>query len=92
MVRGRLLTLRDFENGYTGPQCPLPPYRPLPRLLAADLLRRIRLTKRDYQAICGIVSGYHGSVVAANLDSVYQRFPAVNATRAEFYTSLSDGK
>jgi hypothetical protein len=31
-------------------------------------------------------------VVAANLDSVYQRFPAVNATRAEFYTSLSDGK
>jgi hypothetical protein len=64
----------------------------LPRLLAADLLGRIRLTKHDYRAICGIVSSYHGSVVAANLDSVYQRFPAVNATRAEFYTSLSDGK
>jgi hypothetical protein len=64
----------------------------LPRLLAADLLRRIRLTKHDYRAICGIVGSYHGSVVAANLDSVYQRFPAVNATRAEFYTSLSDGK
>jgi hypothetical protein len=39
-----------------------------------------------------MVSNYHGSVLAANLDSVYQRFPAVNATRAEFYTSLSDGK
>jgi hypothetical protein len=64
----------------------------LPRLLAADLLRRIRLTKHDYRAICGILSSYHGSVVTANLDPVYQRFPAVNATRAEFYTSLSDGK
>lgn len=64
----------------------------MPRLLAADLLRRIRLTKHDYRAICAIVGSYRGSVVAANLDSVYQRFPAINATRAEFYTSLSDGK
>ncbi len=64
----------------------------MPRLLAADLLRRIRLTKHDYRTICGLVGSYHGSVVAANLDSVYQLFPAVNATRAEFYTSLSDGK
>jgi hypothetical protein len=64
----------------------------LPHLLATELLRRIRLTRRDYRAICGIVSRYHGSVVAANLDSIYKRFPAVNATRAEFYTSLSDGK
>jgi hypothetical protein len=66
--------------------------RPLPPLLAADLLGRLRLTKRDYRAICAIVNSYQGSVVAADLDSVYQGFPAVNATRAEFYTSLSDGK
>ncbi|MGO9934577.1 MAG: hypothetical protein ACLPV8_22565 [Steroidobacteraceae bacterium] len=65
------------------------PLRPPP---AVELLRRIGLTKHDYGAICGVVSSYQGSVVAANLDSVYQRFPAVNATRAEFYTSLSDGK
>jgi hypothetical protein len=66
--------------------------RPLPPLLAADLLGRLGLTKRDYRAICAIVNSYQGSVVAADLDSVYQSFPAVNATRAEFYTSLSDGK
>jgi hypothetical protein len=64
----------------------------LPPRLAAELLGRIGLTKHDYRAICAIVSSYQGSVVAANLDSVYERFPAVNATRAEFYTSLSDGK
>lgn len=64
----------------------------MPPLLAAELLGRIGLTKRDYRALCAIVSRYQGSVVTANLDSVYQRFPAVNATRAEFYTSLSDGK
>ncbi len=39
-----------------------------------------------------MVRSYQGSVVAADLDPVYQRFPAVNATRAEFYTSLSNGK
>jgi hypothetical protein len=65
------------------------PFRPPP---AVELLGRIGLTKHDYGAICRIVRSYQGSVVAANLDSVYQRFPAVNATRAEFYTSLSDGK
>jgi hypothetical protein len=64
----------------------------LPRLLAAQLLGRVRLTKHDHAAICRVVRSYRGSVVAADLDSVYRRFPAVNATRAEFYTSLSDGK
>jgi len=56
------------------------------------LLRRVGLTQHDYRAICRIVSLYQGSVVAAALDSDYQRFPGINATRAEFYTSLSDGK
>jgi len=66
--------------------------RPLLPVPSAGWLKRIGLTKRDYAAICALVNSYQGLVVAADLDPVYRRFPAVNATRSEFYTSLSDGR
>ncbi|HWA92084.1 MAG TPA: hypothetical protein VG889_18740 [Rhizomicrobium sp.] len=52
----------------------------------------LKLTSKDYAALAVLLESYGGTIIATDLEPIYQKFPAPSAIRRQFYTSLSDGK
>jgi hypothetical protein len=52
----------------------------------------LELTVQDYEALNHLAESYRGSIIVADLDPIYRRFPKLDAARSESYISLSDGK
>jgi hypothetical protein len=52
----------------------------------------LELTFQDYEALNRLAESYRGSIIVADLDPIYRRFPQLVGARSEFFISLSDGK